>query len=534
MNDDGTVSLVTAEWRHNHRVDREFVEAHSNCHTRDEVLEIQHQQKLNLLPGQIRTNLDVITTPDIFYNIRRTVIRDSKSESIDDLLNELQGKGFVAKVTKGTDGRLVRVSVLHITIAECSYSEDIMIIDDTASTNIYDMRLELALVIDEESKTQVYGFGYLSGQDTIAYASFFKDLKDMSGQSPRVIVSNRSAAQLAAVREIFPSTHVVFCHRHLGKDLAKYFNKDSDIIKGFYSIQTDVSRCAEYVDFLRTTINSMSDDCQGRQILEWMVEYTDNWLPTQLLQVGVADDWTTNRVEGFFGMFKQQFGFPRLTLSQLTKNLVVTARQLIVSSIQSVPATTARYAELPCIAKEDLPKIGARALAIIADELIAFQQEKDFQPCPFCALRRLAPQVAVPCRHVFNTDVLLTANDIGSRYMRNAQRSRISRETESVVSSPSTPSSSYTDLMAQFAPYASLASRDERVFDILQDSLRQLRSTCSTPNPGMPHTHSLRGRLSVHPANNVPLGGRPKNKRVYKCSVCGATGHNKATCPRGS
>ena len=114
----------------------------------------------------------------------------------------------------------------------------------------------------------------------------------------------------------------------------------------------------------------------------------------------------------------------------------------------------------------------------------------------------------------------------------NAQRSRISRETESVVSSPSTPSSSYTDLMAQFAPYASLASRDERVFDILQDSLRQLRSTCSTPNPRMPHTHSLRGRLSVHPANNVPLGGRPKNKRVYKCSVCGATGHNKATCPR--
>ena len=228
-------------------------------------------------------------------------------------------------------------------------------------------------------------------------------------------------------------------------------------------------------------------------------------------------------------MFKQQFGFPRLTLSKLTRNLVVTARQLIVSSIQSVPATTARYAELPCVAKEDLPKIGARALAIIADELIAFQQGKDFQPCPFCALRQLAPKVAVPCRHVFNTEVPLTVDQIGSRYLRNTQRSHISRETESIISDPSNPSSSYTELMAQFAPYASLASRDERVFDILQSSLRQLRSTCSTPNPGMPHTHSLRGRLSVHPASNVPLGGRPKNKRLYKCSVCGATGHNKAT-----
>ena len=49
----------------------------------------------------------------------------------------------------------------------------------------------------------------------------------------------------------------------------------------------------------------------------------------------------------------------------------------------------------------------------------------------------------------------------------------------------------YSDNMAQFAPFASEAAHNRKVFGILQDSLIRLKGTQVTSNEGMPPTTSM-------------------------------------------
>ena len=99
------------------------------------------------------------------------------------------------------------VSAIYNNVSCHSYAADILMIDDAASTNIYEMKLEVMIAIAAESRSQLYAFGLLSLQDQSAYKAFFADVEELTGQSPRVIVAHRCPAQFLAAREIFPKTH---------------------------------------------------------------------------------------------------------------------------------------------------------------------------------------------------------------------------------------------------------------------------------------------------------------------------------------
>ena len=491
----------------------------------------QEQESLNILPGWIRSNLDIITGPDIFYNMRRKAIEAKKAESLDDFVTELRSNGYSSVISKSDNGTLVRASVLNCNVSCHIYASDIMIIDDTAGTNIYDMKLEVIIVIDPESKSQLYGFGFLSGQDQDAYQTFFQEIKDISGQSPRVIIVDRSPAQYAAIRSVFPNTYIAFCLRHLGKDLQKYFPPESDIIIGFYDIQRNFNRCNEYMELLRKTLQSSSPEPTGHEIIRWMIENEENWLPINLIRHGVFDDWTTNRAEGFFGMFKQRFGFKRFTLRNLAKNLIIQGKTMIVDSLRSIKSTNEKYAGLDCVQIGDIERIGARALAIIAFEMVQFLAHSDSSQCRLCLLRQTCPELALPCRHVMDSCVFLCADALHPRYLRHFNEVTIESVQRVRLVDSDMLTTKYSDIMARFAPFASAAAHNPEIFSILKNALTQLEEVTVTPNDGMPSTISTQGKFSTHPARHVVLGGRPKEKHQYKCSICHMTGHNKATCP---
>lgn len=526
-NTDNTFSLIEANWLHNHSTDRLYTESHCNC-TSDELKEeIWNQQKLNIPPGSIRSNLDIVTTPDIFYNMRRNVIHCENTETLDDLISSMNNSEFSSIVTKDSNGNLLRASVLHKRVSQFNYSTDIMITDDTASTNLYDMKLQVSIVIDAENKSQVYSFGYLSGQSQNAYYSFFKEIKDMSQQQPRVIIVDRSQAQVLAIKEVYPDSYIVYCLRHLGKDLQKYFPKNSDIIIGFYDIQKNVQRCNDYLQLLISKLSQIQEESKGKQILKWMIENEENWMPLKLIQHGVIIEWTTNRCEGFFGMFKQRFGFRRFTLTTLTKNLFLQCRTMIIDSNNTIKKTINRYKDLDCVEPNDIPIIGKYALDIISYEMVEFLKDKEIETCKICALRNSCPDLALPCRHIMDKNILISAKDLNQRYIRE-DISMIKEGSHMINSAEPTLSSEYSDIMSQISPFASIANRNAQVREILEESISKLKATLIENEGGMPPTLSIKGKLSMHPSKNVILGGHPKTKRVYKCSICGQTGHNKS------
>ena len=88
LDSNGKCSICEFNWFHNHSLEPEFTEAHCNCLPRSTKLKIQEFQRLCVSPGSIRCSLNIAINPNIFYNIRREVIRAQKIENVAKILND--------------------------------------------------------------------------------------------------------------------------------------------------------------------------------------------------------------------------------------------------------------------------------------------------------------------------------------------------------------------------------------------------------------------------------------------------------------
>ena len=91
---------------------------------------------MHVIPEQIRSNLDIVANPDIFYNMMHDTIHEMKYESSDDLVSRMRVNGYSSKMSKWQDGTSVIVSVIDRIVSGHSYAADILITDDTTSSNI--------------------------------------------------------------------------------------------------------------------------------------------------------------------------------------------------------------------------------------------------------------------------------------------------------------------------------------------------------------------------------------------------------------
>lgn len=75
LHGDNIYSFHSADWNHNHEISPVYCNAHCNTLTDDQIRLINEQQKLYVLSGQIRSNLDVTVNTNIFYEVRRDTIK---------------------------------------------------------------------------------------------------------------------------------------------------------------------------------------------------------------------------------------------------------------------------------------------------------------------------------------------------------------------------------------------------------------------------------------------------------------------------
>lgn len=91
----------------------------------------------------------------------------------------------------------------------------------------------------------------LQDRTSVTYIYFFEKVKKYTQKEPKMIFSDRLAAQLSACEIVFPDFKIVFCRVHLRRDLLIYFDENVNNIVGFDDILFNVNRCDEYIALFR-------------------------------------------------------------------------------------------------------------------------------------------------------------------------------------------------------------------------------------------------------------------------------------------
>ena len=192
----------SSEFNHsNHPVDKRFIQAHRNCLSESQINDIQSQTQLGALSGRIRTNVQAECGSDIFYNIRRKVLHNQKNEDLDKLIQMLQeGEEKTIKVNMPND-MLERITVIYNETLNSNYSHDIVVIDDTAMTNLYGLPFETMVVIDQEDHTQLLSYSILPNKSSTSFLNFFNDYIELGGFQFRIIVVDHLQAQIKALEK---------------------------------------------------------------------------------------------------------------------------------------------------------------------------------------------------------------------------------------------------------------------------------------------------------------------------------------------
>lgn len=85
-----TFEQIKSILNHNHLLTPNFVESHRNCLNQKQIEEIVYQTKVGVLRGRIRTNTQSsFVGSQVFYNIRRNVINEMKTENFQELIRFL-------------------------------------------------------------------------------------------------------------------------------------------------------------------------------------------------------------------------------------------------------------------------------------------------------------------------------------------------------------------------------------------------------------------------------------------------------------
>lgn len=176
-----------------------FVESHRNCLNQKQIEEIVYQTKVGVLSGRIRTNTQSsFVGSQIFYNIRRNVINEMKTENLQELIPILEDNNRYSTILHLHNAILSSLSVLHNEINSQSSATDNCIINDTCMTNIYGFPLEVIICVDQESHTQIISYGFLENKTTQSFIDFFQDFLILGGKEMRVIMVDRLKAQISA------------------------------------------------------------------------------------------------------------------------------------------------------------------------------------------------------------------------------------------------------------------------------------------------------------------------------------------------
>jgi len=219
----GKIKFEKANWDHSHDF-RSFQKEKKFMLSPSQIKSIQDATMNGMSAGRIRIMEQLTCGSDLLYEIRRPILRAIKSNEIDRLIRiSKEFKDYQYEIMTNENNEFNGAYYFPVRITKSNYANDICIVDDTVCTNNFNKPLIVSLAVDQNSLTQVTGFGLMIKKEKIDFIKYFQKLKANIGNDIRLFITDRSYAQVAAMKEVFPNARIIFCFLHLKRNLVHAF-----------------------------------------------------------------------------------------------------------------------------------------------------------------------------------------------------------------------------------------------------------------------------------------------------------------------
>lgn len=341
-----TISLFENE--HNHELRSDTCEFNSRYReiSKEIMDEIEIMTKHANLSITVQRNLLKARFPKINYTdsdlsnaIQRIKIisRSNMHNDASDLLIGLVQKKqenphFFLKFELDADNRLVRVFWMtpEQIILWIKY-HDVIINDNTAKTNMYNMPLSLFVGIDNNGRTRLLAQAIVSDETFETYQWILQCALQATEKQPIVFFTDADPAMDAAIPLQFPNSYHAHCIYHIAQNLpknlkAKLGSLYNSFIEKFYKCRNSL---CEPLFFSRWTSLLENFPLAKDYLLRVLWPSNKSWARCYLKQIFTAGIESTSRVEGMNAIIKKTVR-SNSTLCQLVDQL----SERLISEIQ--------------------------------------------------------------------------------------------------------------------------------------------------------------------------------------------------------
>lgn len=185
---------------------------------------------------------------------------------------------------------------------------DVVVNDNTAKTNQYQMPLGIFVVIDNKCKTRLACQVLMSNETVDTHVWILEHVKKATGKAPIVMFTDGDPALDTAIPIVFPETYSAHCIFHIAQNLpknlkAKLGNNWDNFIKNFYKCRNSLCE-----PLFKERWNKLLTDFPIAK--DYLLRVLDpkcrSWARAYLHRVFTAGIESTSRVESYNWVIKQQ------------------------------------------------------------------------------------------------------------------------------------------------------------------------------------------------------------------------------------
>jgi hypothetical protein len=397
----GRAQVNSHNFHHNHLI-RQTTRRGLFSLSNEQREQVRQCVKQNMTSAAIHKSLPFDIDPQVLADAKRDVLTRDREGEVQLLLDAIKHwddfsyQPLTDEMTKRFGG----CYFFHKVLANTTACTDVLAMDDTACTNHFGLPLFVVIGSDEHGRNQVIAFAFLVDRSAERFAHFLNWLAPQLGGVPRAIVVDRHEGQAKAIREVFPTTQLVFCAKHLAANIAQWFGKKAKIVGQFWQLMKCKTTEAKWLEYLTELDSTLVDNTPQKRMVQWLRNNVQHYSPEFTFQF--TSHQVSARVEGFFGTLKTRLEHQTPSLCGLANAVRGLARNLVRKRLQP---RTKLICGADILALPDQFRLGRGAAKALQAEVV-FVRKFDWRKDTFDragagkSCRETAFRHKLPCRHL--------------------------------------------------------------------------------------------------------------------------------------
>lgn len=184
---------------------------------------------------------------------------------------------------------------------------DVILNDNTAKTNRYQMPLSLFLAVDNNTRSRLVAQALVSDETTESYKWILECTKKATMTEPLVFVTDADPAADAAIKQVYETTYPIHCIFHISENLpknlkSKLHNQYESFVHDFFLCRNNLCEEGFYKQWSRLieTYPNVKD-----YLMRALYPNRQAWARAFTSKVFTAGIQTTSRVEGLNHIIKR-------------------------------------------------------------------------------------------------------------------------------------------------------------------------------------------------------------------------------------